>query len=231
MTAQHQPDPDPLTAFDVDRAYEDGFVAGVNEGLARARQRDQLGAIALGVMIVVLLVVAFIAGQQTAAAASRSGPQPPASTGRAPAEAQIGAPLVPRAPEPETARVEPSSEGPLVLSPMTGGAPPSPDVEIGTAIASGTIAYAVPSFGSRYLAIPEGPGHRVRICVDERCLARTSTDAGPDLAMQREGRLADLSYVDFRYLCGCRPESIGLIVGTIEYLGPTVTPPATETEP
>lgn len=113
------------------------------------------------------------------------------------------------------------------------GGAPSTDVEIGTAMESGIIAFADPSFGDRYLAIPSGPGYRVRICSGSGavCLDRISTDAGPALFRQREGRIADVSFVDFATLCGCDPRIPGTMVATIENLGPTVTPPATETEP
>jgi len=76
----------------------------------------------------------------------------------------------------------------------------------------GVASYVDPSYGSRYLALPQGPGHYVWICDSrmERCLARVSTDAGPDLAMQRRGRVADISYRDMAYLCRCRPEVVGL---------------------
>ena len=76
---------------------------------------------------------------------------------------------------------------------------------------SGIAAYAAPSFGNLYLAIPEGPGRRVKICVSGRCIERVSTDAGPALFRQREGRVADVSWSDFRYLCQCNPSVIGLL--------------------
>lgn len=100
---------------------------------------------------------------------------------------------------------------------------PKPTLELADAVAAGIAAYAKRSHGSRYLAIPEGPGHRVRICASEhpdRCLpVRTSTDAGPDLEMQRAGRVADLSFVDFAYLCRCDPTIRGTMPVEISYLG------------
>lgn len=112
-------------------------------------------------------------------------------------------------------------------------AEPSSAGEVSAAI-GGLAAYADPSHGSRYLALPEGPGVRVRICHDGECILRTSTDAGPDLAMQRAGRVADLSYVDFRSLCDCTPEIVGTMHVSIEYSpgrGSTVTLPPTDVEP
>jgi hypothetical protein len=118
-------------------------------------------------------------------------------------------------------------------APARAGGVGAPTITEPGAIMSGTLAYAKPSFGARYLAIPEGPGVRVRICAPRGCLERVSTDAGPALFRQREGRLADVSYVDFAWLCGCTPETLGLIrEASIEYLGgPGVTPPHTDAAP
>jgi len=76
---------------------------------------------------------------------------------------------------------------------------------------SGTWAYANPSHGSDYLAIPEGPRWRVTVCGPLACLERTSNDAGPDLFLQRKGRIGDLSSGDFMVVCG--PLSRGLCDG------------------
>ncbi len=72
-------------------------------------------------------------------------------------------------------------------------------------------------FGRSYLALPEGPGHRVRICGDASCWTMTSTDAGPDLAMQRAGRVADLNDWVWHLVSGL-PLSRGLCHVTVEYL-------------
>jgi hypothetical protein len=109
---------------------------------------------------------------------------------------------------------------------------PQPTAELGTAIESGVIAYADPSHGDRYLALPGGPGAHVRICVGRRCLDRVSTDAGPALFEQARGRIADVSFADFATLCGgCNPASVGVMVATIEWLNPSQTPPPTNTDP
>ncbi len=67
-----------------------------------------------------------------------------------------------------------------------------------------------------YLALPSGPGTRVRICGKVGCVTRVSTDAGPSLAMQRAGRVADLSIYDFARVCG--DPSAGLCRVTIARL-------------
>jgi hypothetical protein len=109
----------------------------------------------------------------------------------------------------------------------------APTSDVGTALASGIVAYAAPALGDRYLALPGGAGALVRICARSGtvCLDRVSTDAGPALSMQRAGRIADVSFVDFAWLCRCDPPDVGLLVATIEWIGPELTPPATETEP
>jgi hypothetical protein len=73
----------------------------------------------------------------------------------------------------------------------------------------GTIAHSGSS--SFYLAIPLGPGVRVRICA-ERCLTLTSTDAGPNREMLLAGRIADVDMRTFEFLCQC-PASQGLVHG------------------
>jgi hypothetical protein len=77
---------------------------------------------------------------------------------------------------------------------------------------AGIWSYADPSHGPRYLAIPEGRGWRVTVCGPLACLERVSTDAGPDLFLQRKGRIGDLSSVDFLAVCG--PLSRGLCDGS-----------------
>jgi len=71
--------------------------------------------------------------------------------------------------------------------------------------------------GSGYLALPEGPGKEVAIIGPRDCIERTSTDAGPDKAMQRQGRVADLYVGDFEQICG--PRTLGLCRVIIYYGG------------
>jgi hypothetical protein len=96
---------------------------------------------------------------------------------------------------------------------------------------SGTWAYADPSYGPLYLAIPEGPGWRVRVCGPAACLDRVSTDAGPDLFLQRAGRIGDLSAVDFEAVCGLSAAQrviFGLCQGTSTLLRRPVRLPETD---
>ncbi|MHB8398401.1 MAG: hypothetical protein ACYDCI_05630 [Candidatus Limnocylindrales bacterium] len=83
---------------------------------------------------------------------------------------------------------------------------------------TGTASNMGPSWPASYLALPEGRGWRVRICGAGGCATMTSTDAGPDLAMQRLGRVADLSVETFSAICGV-PWWFGLCEVTIVVLG------------
>jgi hypothetical protein len=79
-----------------------------------------------------------------------------------------------------------------------------------------------------YLALPEGRGHRVRVCYEGRCVERVSNDAGPALHMQRQGRVIDLDVPTFeqlacpageRHLARCQWQTLGLLRGvTVTYL-------------
>lgn len=92
----------------------------------------------------------------------------------------------------------------LVLALLTLAASPS---DASARTVRGTASHMSSAFGRHYLALPEHrwghPGLRVRICGAGGCITRVSTDAGPDKAMQRAGRIADLSLWDFEVVCGC----------------------------
>lgn len=81
----------------------------------------------------------------------------------------------------------------------------------------GIASYMAPSYDRRYLALPGGPGIRVRVCGAAGCVVRVSTDAGPDLAMQRAGRIVDLSWWDWQTVSGLSPAR-GLAPVTVEVL-------------
>ena len=78
----------------------------------------------------------------------------------------------------------------------------------------GVASWMPERYGARYLALPQGPGHRVTICGAGGCLPMTSTDAGPSKAMQRAGRVADIGVLAFERICGL-PRSAGLCKVTI----------------
>jgi hypothetical protein len=82
--------------------------------------------------------------------------------------------------------------------------------------ATGIASTYGPGFAG-YLALPEGPGIRVRICGPAACAVRVSNDAGPSLAMQRKGRIADLDVATFELVSG-KSWRAGLVRVTVEYL-------------
>jgi hypothetical protein len=89
----------------------------------------------------------------------------------------------------------PASSAALEGSRPTSGAP--------ALVRSGTASTYGPGWDG-WTAIPEGPGYRIRVCGPSDCAVRLTTDAGPSLAMQREGRIVDLDVPTFEAVCGVR---------------------------
>ena len=114
-------------------------------------------------------------------------------------------------------------DGPLATARADAVLAPAPSVSESSTLSSGAPtrsgvwAYAKPSHGRGYLAIPEGPGWIVWVCGPLDCFERVSTDAGPELWLQRAGRIGDLSAVMFQRACG--PLSAGLCRGSYAILG------------
>ena len=112
--------------------------------------------------------------------------------------------LQPRTPSPAP------SPAPATLAPSARAVPRLASVRatsrpLGLGSAASTTGTAS-TYGPGYdgwLALPSGPGHRVRVCGAGGCIVRVSNDAGPDLAMQRLGRIVDLNVADFEAVCGC----------------------------
>jgi hypothetical protein len=125
---------------------------------------------------------------------------------------------------------------PAAAQPAAGIGTPLEVLPDTSTVRSGTASHVGTRFGRRYLALPEHrwgrPGITVRICGPAACVTRTSTDAGPDRAMQRRGRVADLNAWDFVRVCGCSA-SRGLVRVTVTYDLDAVrsTLPPTETTP
>lgn len=103
--------------------------------------------------------------------------------------------------------------------PVRTASPPDPSTspsEPAPRRVSGIASTYGPGFDG-YLALPEGPGIRVRICGPAACAIRTSNDAGPNLAMQRKGRVVDLDVPTFELVAGTSWRA-GLVRVTVEYL-------------
>jgi hypothetical protein len=69
-----------------------------------------------------------------------------------------------------------------------------------------------------WLAWPGGPGWKLRVCGPAKCVVIVTTDAGPDRAMQRAGRVVDLDVATFERVAGA-PWTIGLTKVTVTVLG------------
>lgn len=69
-----------------------------------------------------------------------------------------------------------------------------------------------------WLAWPGGPGWKLRVCGPAKCVLIVTTDAGPDRAMQRAGRVVDLDVATFERVAGA-PWTIGLTKVTVTVLG------------
>jgi hypothetical protein len=69
-----------------------------------------------------------------------------------------------------------------------------------------------------WIAWPAGPGWRLRVCGPGDCVTVVTTDAGPDLAMQRAGRVVDLDVRTFERVAGA-PWTIGLTKVILTVLG------------
>lgn len=136
-------------------------------------------------------------------------------------------PTLPRAPQPA------SSPSPVPSASGMRAALVEPAASRNPLVAptlQGTWSYADPAYGPHYLAIPNGPGWRVTICGSAMCLDRVSTDAGPVLSLQREGRIGDLSAVMFETLCAMTPaqrKAVGLCPGSFTITG-RIKPPDTD---
>jgi hypothetical protein len=96
-------------------------------------------------------------------------------------------------------------------------------VVLAAVVVSGVASWMPEGYGEDYLALPDGAGQTVTICA-ARCMEMTSTDAGPDRAMQRRGRVADIGVKAWEYICGLS-RSVGLCRVTLTYgAGPTLPP-------
>lgn len=70
-----------------------------------------------------------------------------------------------------------------------------------------------------WVALPDGPGWRFRVCGPGGCRELVSHDAGPDRQMQREGRIVDLPVGAFEDVCGVSDWRVGLCPVTVTILG------------
>ena len=195
--------PDPLqlpeTAGD---AYHVGFSDG-----AWSQPRWRRLTVAAVAIAIVAFGLGYLAGQADAAPSSAELLSVPVPT--------VAAPLS-GAPNRRDGEVDGPLAGLRETSPAT-GAPPDPGTTAPPLDAwtrSGVIAYADESHGPAYLAVPWGPGHLVEVAGPGGTITLVSTDAGPDLAMQRAGRVGDLAVGLWETICAV-PRTMGLCPVTI----------------
>lgn len=126
------------------------------------------------------------------------GPPPPVSEGRAY-----------YSPPDPTAAPPPPNPGPTEVVTPVPVSTPAPVVR------SGFMSWMPEKYGARYLALPQGAGHRVRVC-GVRCITIRSNDIGP---VQRifPDRVADLGVVLWEQVCGL-PRSRGLCPVTVTFI-------------
>lgn len=94
--------------------------------------------------------------------------------------------------------------------------PATPSLQLVTR--QGDLAWADESHGPGYLAIPIGPGYRVRVCGPAACVVMRSTDAGPNHERLEAGRIADVAVGTWERICGV-PRRFGLCPGSWTVVG------------
>lgn len=115
------------------------------------------------------------------------------------------------APTPRAARMSESRKPSATVAPLTCGR--TCIVRTGLASTYGE------GWSEWWVALPEGPGWRFRVCGAGGCRTLVSHDAGPDRQMQREGRIVDLPVGAFEFVCGVSTWRVGLCPVTLTILG------------
>lgn len=96
--------------------------------------------------------------------------------------------------------------------------PPAPTGATQTPGGEGIASWMPEVYGRDYAALPVGPGYRFVVCGAGGCWESVSNDAGPDRAMQREGRVIDLAVVRWEQVCGV-DRKFGLCPVTVTIVG------------
>ena len=204
---------------------------------------DSLSGTLAGMLIGVLLMAVIVPQPFTWSAAPRPALQaePPILPGGMTTEGPVSLPspdsagrtgmpwpvlrVAIAAPSPSAAPLAARSIAPSVTAQPMSAAVDVPSAAAGTITpvavkgswsAAGVASFVARAYGARYLALPAGPGVTARICGPAACVVATSNDAGPDLSMQRNGRIVDLSFALFKRVCGCDPWAVGLVRVTVE---------------
>ncbi len=180
-------------------------------------------AATVGAAGVVVLIVALSSLQDLGSLRAPEAGTSPAPSGVPSAPVAVTSSEGPSEPVPSGTFVAPPSSSPttspsLVVRPSHTATPAKPTarptqknrVVVGIASTYG------PGFNG-LLALPEGPGHKVKVCGPKASITKVSNDTGPNHAMQLLGRVVDLDVPSFQIVCGCA-WTIGLVKVSVTYL-------------
>jgi hypothetical protein len=190
--------PDPGLSLDDQRAaFEAEYQRGFRRGLDL--RPTKIGLLMVGIAIG--LVAGILIGRSTVLAASR-----PASVTRDPVSMAGGTDRW-RTEAPQGVSASAVAADPTAAAPTSGtidplcSPRPCPTLTPAALIRSGLASTYGPGWDG-WLAWPDGPGWRLRICGAGGCRTLVSNDAGPDLERQRHGVVIDLDVPTFEGVCG-----------------------------
>lgn len=200
------------------KTWSDGFDEGWSQAWSARIHRAVVVAIIAGLLLM------FLIGRATA-------PRPPAQGSTSPALIQassVGTPApasgAPQLSDPATSEIG----APTHLAGGRWSDPTALKSDVPKSVRAGHTVprgYTVRGIASTYgpgwdgwIAWPNGPGWRLRVCGPAACRTVVSTDAGPDKAMQRAGRVIDLDIPTFEAIAGGSWRR-GLVHVTVTVLG------------
>lgn len=198
-----RPDPDPLYVDGDDISYlkpASAYLLGHDYGYRHRRWRQLAAAVAIGIVAGLL-----VGNLLTKAATPRSAPD---ASIPVVVQTQTGAPQrVVSGATPEAIPVQgPATVAPQLIPPACSGPCPTltprPRATPRVLLVRTGIATTYGPGWDGWIAWPDGPGWRLRICGPSACTVRVSNDAGPSLAGQRMGRVIDLDVSTFELVCG-----------------------------
>lgn len=178
---------------------------------------DEPGRPVVG-LILIFLGLAIVAGI-LALSALGFGSTPRSSADVAPSsDRAVGTMDAPRSSEAPSAAAT-STAGSSEVPPTSRPSPSRVSHETPTALVVRGKASTYGDGWDGWIAWPDGPGWRLEVCGAGGCETVVSNDAGPSLAMQREGRIIDLDVPTFESVCAARWRVVGLCPVTVTVLG------------
>ncbi len=108
----------------------------------------------------------------------------------------------PDAREGTSRRIAPTTPAPVPAAPsgadVSSGPDPSPAPTLRPVVFSGIASHYSAAYSEWWVAIPQGPGYRIRVCGAGGCRTLLSTDTGPTVP----GRIVDLPIHAWEAVCG-----------------------------